>query len=128
MLEEIKRYELAPNITKEKLLEVGFRKGGSNSEIPEPKISYSCVLHGDIDLHIEIHTPNDKEIEFDDFNNILVYDDESGQPYFPFYNNMQFKFLLKIINRYNKKMDQLVEKGIFIEKAKERVKQKIKTG
>ena len=125
MLEEIKRYELAPNITKEILLENGFKEGGSQSDIPEPKISYSCVLHGDIDLHIEIHTPNDKKIEFDDFNNILIYDEEAGQPYFPFYNDIQFKFLLKIINRYNKKMDQLVDQGIFIEKEKN--KQKIKT-
>ena len=84
MLKEVKRYELVENITKEDLLKAGFKEGGWDSYILNPKVSYSCVLYEDIELHIEISTSS-KKIKFNDYNNVLVFDDEIGQPYFPFY-------------------------------------------
>ena len=58
MLKKVKRYELVENITKEDLLKAGFKEGGWDSYILNPKVSYSCVLYKDIELHIEISTSN----------------------------------------------------------------------
>jgi len=123
MLKEVKRYELVENITKEDLLKAGFKEGGWDSYILNPKVSYSCVLYEDIELHIEISTSS-KRIRFNDYNNVLVFDDEIGQPYFPFYKGIETEYIHKVIEKYNQKMDEFKEKGIL--KEKEQVKQKVK--
>jgi len=124
MLDSIKRYKLNEGIDLDKLLEAGFMIGGWQKEIESPKVSYACMLIDDIELCIEISTSG--EIIFDDYKNILIFDDTIGQPYQAFYRNTKFPFLDKVIDKYNKKMDEFVSAGIFSELEKEKVKTKKK--
>ena len=116
----IKRYKLNENLTKEKLLKNGFKEGGFLKEIPYPKYYYYKLLTDDIELHIEINENIDKTLNFDD-NNIVILDNNFCQPYYPFYENENgFLYLNKVIIEYNKCMDNLVSKGILIEKKLEK--------
>ena len=106
MLNNIKRYQLKSNITKEKLIEAGFNKDNNFQ-----KFNYFRNLIDDIELHIEIET---NSIEFDDFDNVLVLDSSFGQPYTPFYTaEINFEYLDKVIHNYNMQMDKLVDKGVL---------------
>lgn len=116
MRRKTKRYTLSDNVTKEKLEEAGFRKGGFMSGIPFPKYFYNQCLCKDIELHIEVRNNSDGTFFFDDQYSTYVIDDEFGQPYYPFYTKDEnFPFLNKVILEYNKVMDKLVEKGILKE-------------
>ena len=124
MLDNIKRYKLNEGIDIDKLLEAGFMIGGWQKEIKSPKVSYAWMLIDDIELCIEISTSG--EIIFDDYKNVLIFDDSIGQPYHPFYNDTRFPFLDLVIDKYNKKMDEFVSAGIFSEIEKEKTKTKKK--
>jgi len=111
MLNSIKRYQLKSDITKEKLIEVGFKNSDWQEKFKKPMVNYFANLIDDIELHIEIKTDL---MEFDDFENVLVLDSNFGQPYTPFYNaKISFEFLDKVIENYNMQMDKLVDKGIL---------------
>jgi len=111
MLSSIKQYKLKPNITKEDLLKAGFKNGGWQSQFKEPKVSYSTELVNDeIELHIEIETDT---MKFDCYDNVLILDEDFGQPYGAFYGNSQSSYLSKVIDKYNTAMDNFIEKGIF---------------
>lgn len=109
---KINHYKLKENVTKELLLENGFREGGWLKEIPNPKVLFVRNLCNSIEIHIEINT---ETMEFDDFNNILVLDDDFCQPYGPFYEDSDkvFENCAKVRNKYNKVMDELVSKNIL---------------
>lgn len=82
-----KRYKLKYVPTVDQLLDAGFRYGGTwiheNSlmfasrcfEIPGTggELSVSICFNADLD-------------DWDDFNNVLVLDEDWGQPYMPFYS------------------------------------------
>ena len=115
MKPEIKKYELSDKITIKKLKKNNFKEGGFMKDIPSPKYYYNKNLIDDIELYIE------RTFNFDDFDNIIVLDDNFCQPYYPFYESKEeFSFLNKVIKEYNKTMDELVEKGIFKEKILEK--------
>lgn len=120
---ERNHYELNNGITVEKLKEVGFKDGGWMRNIQEPKVSYRQPLIDEIELYIEINTDT---LEFDENENIFVLDDTFNQAYFPFYNeNTNVEFAVKVKRDYNRRMDALVEEGIFT-KVNEKVKKKTK--
>ena len=126
MLNNIKRYELSDNLTVAELKEVGFKKGGWIPEISEPKMNYTRVLIDDIELHIEVSVIDGKVSNFDDYNNIYIFDDNYGQAYTPFYDSTSsFPYLDRVISRYNEEMDKLVTKGILKSVSLEE-KQKVK--
>lgn len=62
------------------------------------------VLDGSIE--VEIALPKELS-EWNDFDYVLVMDDDFAQPYTPFYGKETFPFLLNVIGRYNKFMDSL---------------------
>lgn len=108
----IKQYKLKPNITKEDLLNAGFKLGGWQSKFTEPKVNYGIELINDeINLFIEIET---NTMKFDCYDNILILDEDFGQPYGAFYGDNEFDYLNKVIEKYNFIMDSFVEKGILI--------------
>ena len=114
MLNSIKRYELSDNLTVAQLKEVGFKQGGWIPGIDEPKMNYARVLIDDIELHIEVSVIDGKVSNFDDYNNIYIFDDNYGQVYTPFYNSTSnFPYLDRVISRYNEEMDKLFTKGIL---------------
>ena len=57
-------------------------------------------------IEVDIALPKDLS-EWDDFDYVLVMDDDFGQPYTPFYGKESFHALLNIIGHYNKFMDSL---------------------
>ena len=86
MRKKIKNYKLTEDISIEKIKEIGFKKGGFMKEIPSPKYTYRKSLLDEIELCIEISVNEDNSLSFDDFNNILVLDEDFCQPYIPFYD------------------------------------------
>ena len=120
---ERNHYKLNENVTVEKLKEAGFKEGGWMSNIKGPKLAYMRPLIDEIELNIEINTDT---LEFDENENIFIFDDTFGQAYFPFYNeDTTIEFAVKVKRDYNKRMDALAEEGIFT-KVNEKVKKKVK--
>ena len=119
MREQVKRYELNNDVTIEKLKENGFKDGGFMIGLTSPKYHLIKYLVDDIEMRIEI----DATLAFNDSENILILDEDFAQPYRAFYNReLDFPFLNKVITKYNKVMDELVDKGIFHEKKLEKGK------
>ena len=108
-----KSYKIKENITREDLLDAGFKDG--HWRCKEECVSKNIRLIGDIELDIYVQTD---PIQFDDFENIKVMDFAFGQPYTPFYGENYKKYindspyLQEVIKRYNEVMDGL---GIFEE-------------
>lgn len=117
---EINHYELNPNVTVEKLKEIGFKQGGWMSNVKKPKMSYMNPLVKNIELYIEINTDT---FEFDEDENIFIWDDNFGQAYYPFYNDTEIAFASRVKRAYNDKMDSLVDQGLF-EKVNVKTKKK----
>ena len=120
---KIKKYKLNENVSIETLKKNGFKEGGFMNEVPSPKYKYNKYLVDDIELCIEISVNEDKSLSFDDFNNVLVLDDEFCQPYTDFYNTQNpdsivSGYLNRVISKYNEEMDELVKKGILQEQYK----------
>ena len=117
---EISHYQLNPSVTIGKLEEIGFKHGGWMSNIKEPKMSYIRPLVKDIELCIEI---NIDTFEFDDEENVFIWDDNFGQAYYPFYTKSEIDFAVKVKRAYNDKMDSLVDEGL-LERTGVKVKKK----
>lgn len=84
-----------------------FGKGGSwINDRTQHFISCKC---GDEDISLNIGFPEDLS-SWDDYEDILIMDEEAGQPYYPFYDaddkpDKRFHFVLNIIGNYNRIMD-----------------------
>lgn len=117
MRKQTKRYELNSEVSIEKLKEVGFKKGGILGDISTENYCYIKYLIEEIDLLVEVEKTEDNTIIFNDEDNVLVIDEDFGQPYGSFYNEEKdTPFINEVIKRYNKEMDKLVDKGILKEK------------
>lgn len=108
---EINHYRLNPSVTIGKLEEIGFKHGGWMANIPGPKMSYIRPLVKDIELCIEINVDT---YDFNDEDNIFIWDDNFGQAYYPFYDKNECAFSIKIKKAYNDKMDSLVDEGLLL--------------
>ena len=121
MLKQIKRYELSltdKNELVKKLTKLGFKEGSWLKEYNGREVMsrYFCLVD-DIELHI---TFDIGQMKFDDFDDVLVLDDNFCQPYTSFYttdNLKTFSFLEKVIKAYNRNMDTLVDAGILKNKS-----------
>lgn len=120
MNKKIKRYDLN-NITVEDLIKNEFKycETGVINSIKTPRYFYIKFLCDEIELIIEIGINENGTLSFDDYENVLLIDDDFGQPYNPFYRDTEFPFLDKVINKYNEAMDDLVKKGILVDKVLE---------
>ena len=117
MKTEKKEYILNDKLKIKTLKKNDFKEGGFMKNVPAPKYFYNKNLIDDIQLHIEISINPDGTFSFDDFDNIIVLDDNFCQPYYPFYtSDNDFPYLNKVIKKYNKAMDELIENGILKEK------------
>lgn len=116
---KIKRFKLRDSVTKKELIALGFKSGGTwivkNAELFKCKIfEYRSI---DFEYSINIAFSNNVS-EWNDFDNVLILDEEFLQPYTPFYGNnfgkeiTNFPALEHVIQNYNKFMSEL---GIFEE-------------
>ena len=130
-MEKIKRYKLKSNMTKEQLISLGFHEGGTwvhkNAELVLSK-----YIH--ITNEVEYTTKKGKRKkrkylsefnigiaftdninDWNDFDNVLVLDEDWCQPYYPFYHlrsdklkdNEIPKVLPLLVAEYNEYMDSL---------------------
>lgn len=117
MREVVKRYELNSNVSLEKLKKNGFKEGGILGDVSTENYCYIRYLIDDIELLVEVGKDKDNALTFNDEENVLVLDEDFGQPYRAFYNEENdFPFLNDVVKLYNKEMDKLVDNGILQEK------------
>ena len=115
----IKNYRLATDINIDLLKKARFQEGGFLKQVKSPKMHYYQILDKDIELFIEIHISNLKNVDFNEEKNICVFDDDLGEPFKEFYeNDSKSAYLNKIKEEYNKAMDGLVKQGILKVKEK----------
>lgn len=124
---KIKRFKLKEGRpTQEDLEKYGFREGGGYL-IKDAKWFISKIIrkkdksYQDYELSFSMAFQEDL-LKFNDFDNILVLDEEFCQPYTPFYGYMEnngnkepFPFLAWIISEYNEWMSGFD----FLEEVKE---------
>jgi len=112
-LVSMNRYKIKSKTTIGDVVRENFREGGSwiNKDC---KLFKTICLLDSIELNIGFNTVED----WDDFEYVEVLDDDFCQPYTPFYGDnygkeiCNFKFLQKVVKRYNEEMDKIK----FIEK------------
>lgn len=116
---KINRYKLKPNITTSDLIALNAREGGiwinKESKLFLSKYFYYKPYEFEFSIGISF---KDNIHDWNDFDNILVLDEDFGQPYTPFYGDnfgedvINFPCLEFVIEKYNEYMNSL---GIFEE-------------
>lgn len=116
---KIKRFKLKDNITKDDLIALKFRNGGSWIKEDAELFLSRYFKYGKYDFEYSIDIAFSSDInDWNDFDNVLVMDEDFGQPYTPFYGDNygkdinNFPVLEMVINKYNQFMSSL---GIFEE-------------
>ena len=110
----IKRYKLKDGVSYAKLKLAGARPGGSWIN---KNALYYCSYPMIDSITLDISFGGDLQA-WDDFNNVLVVDDDFGQPFSPFYaknespilegsQDDKTSFLSQVIEKYNQIMDSL---------------------
>lgn len=115
---KIKRFKLKDNVTRDDLIALGFRNGGSWIKKDAKLFLDKCIEYdGYFEYSIGIAFSSDIN-DWNDFDNVLVMDEDFGQPYTPFYGENygkdidDFPALEDVILKYNVFMSGL---GIFEE-------------
>lgn len=110
-----KSYKLKHIPTKEQLIKLGARPGGR--WISKDSVLYISIMReypdscGDFIICIGFPDFEKGLAKWDDFNFVLVLDDDFGQPYAPFYGKnykkdiQNFPCLEFVIEKYNEFMD-----------------------
>ena len=109
-MEKIARFRMRPNVTLKNLK--CLREGGS--WIHKDATRFMLIdIYDKYDITLNIGFPEDLS-KWDDFNYVLVLDEEFGQPYTPFYAYMdgtwqkrESPVLNQIIKNYNEEMRNL---------------------
>ena len=107
----IRRFRLRDGVTREMLVGLGFRQGGSWI-ISDAELFKSWCLHDSIELEITFGGDEARWSEtWNDRDNILVLDEDFLQPYGPFYAynpaNRPSACLTLVISQYNRIMSSL---------------------
>lgn len=132
---KINKYKLRDGVTKQELLDFGFKESGNyvideNGEYYKGKVLFygknfedkhidkqikngkektsSFTFEYDIDIAFKLDNIN----AWDDFHNVIVLDSDFCQPYYPFYQYRAgeckpFPVLRKVVERYNEFMDSM---------------------
>ena len=116
---KINRYKLKSNITTNDLIKLNAREGGIWINKESKLFLSKCFYYEPYEFEFSIGIAfKDNIHDWNDFDNILVLDEDFGQPYTPFYGDMfgkdvcNFPTLEFVIEKYNEYMSSL---GIFEE-------------
>ena len=115
---KINRYKFCDGVTEEIkgiLQSLGFHPGSWKRKDDHDWMSIWRPLYDSIEVHVDFDLTTK---QWDDFENVLVFDDDFGQPYTPFYSYwngeiQEFPVLEAVVREYNRFMDSLVAKGIL---------------
>ena len=107
----VNRYKLKPGVTMDDILsDLSAKKlpVGTHGTYISKDAKYSTFKGLTDDISVSIAFPEDLTA-WDDFDHVLVMDDECCQPYGPFYNieEKQFAYALNVVGNYNKFMNTL---------------------
>lgn len=108
-----KSYKLKYTPTEEQLIKLGARHGGSWINEKSVLFISKCFILSEYDFEFSIDICFKDDIsDWNDFDNVLVLDDDFGQPYTPFYIDDNYKkeisdfpCLEYCIEKYNEVMD-----------------------
>ena len=116
---KIKRFKLKDNVTRDDLIALGFRNGGSWIKKDAELFLSRCFEYKETEFEYSISIAFSSDInDWNDFDNVLVLDEDFCQPYTPFYGDnygkdiTDFPTLENTIFKYNEFMSSL---GIFEE-------------
>lgn len=116
---KVKRFKLKDNVTRDDLFSLGFKPGGSWVKEDAELFLNKCFYHKKTDFEYSICIAFGPNInDWNDFDNVLILDEDFCQPYTPFYGNNDgkdiedFPTLENVISKYNDFMNGL---GIFEE-------------
>jgi hypothetical protein len=111
---KIKRFKLKDNITREDLIALGFRNGGSWIKKDAELFLERCFEYKNTHFEFSVGIAFSSDInDWNDFDNVLVMDEDFGQPYTPFYGDNYgkdihgFPTLENTILKYNEFMSGL---------------------
>lgn len=120
---KIKRFKLRDNVTKQELIALGFREGGSWIKKDAELFLSKCFNYKKTHFEYSIGIAFSSDISvWNDFDNVIVLDEDFCQPYTPFYGDnygkdiTNFSTLENVIGKYNEFMSGL---GIFEEVVKD---------
>lgn len=103
----IKRFKLKDNVTKEQLTKLGFTHGGI-----WVKTDAKWILWRDFGWYSINVVFGENINDWNDFDYVLVLDEDFGQPYIPFYDSLDKDILDSstlggVVENYNKFMSNL---------------------
>lgn len=111
---KIKRYKLRDGVTKEELLKSGFREGGTWVKKDSELFFARCFEYKKTHFEFSINIAFSSNIgDWNDFDNVLILDEDFCQPYTPFYGDNygkeinNFSTLEYVIQKYNEFMSGL---------------------
>lgn len=111
---KIKRYKLRDDVTKEELLQCGFEEGGTWIKEDARLFLSRCFEYKKYHFEFSINIAFGSNIgDWNDFDNVLVLDEDFCQPYTPFYGENYgkeisgFVALEYVIQKYNEFMSGL---------------------
>lgn len=111
---KIKRYKLKEGVTKEELLQCGFREGGTWIKKDAELFLARCFDYKKTHFEFSINIAFGSDIgDWNDFDNVLILDEDFCQPYIPFYGEnygkeiSNFATLEYVIQKYNEFMSGL---------------------
>jgi hypothetical protein len=111
---KINRFKIKNNITKNDLIALGFKKGGSWIKKDAELFLSRCFYYKETDFEYSIGIAFGSNInEWNDFDNVLILDEDFCQPYTPFYGDnygkdiTDFPTLENVILSYNEFMKKL---------------------
>lgn len=111
---KIKRYKLRDDVTKDELLQCGLKEGGTWIKKDAKIFLTQCFDYKKAHFEFSINIAFDSNIgDWNDFDNVLVIDENFCQPYTPFYGKNygkeinDFAALEYVIQKYNEFMSGL---------------------
>ena len=109
MINAINRYKLKDDVTMDEILSelkernLPVSEGGKYINDKACYSTWKVLVDG---ISINIAFP-ENPIEWDDYEFVLVMDDDFCQPYTPFYRASIYPYLLNVVGHFNKFMDSL---------------------
>ena len=125
--EKVKRYDIGEGLSAEIFEKAGFVKKAPTEEHKRGTYYFSKDISLDgIELQIEIDASHPFEFDDTDQESIVVFDRHFKRIFSAFYDEDRvYTYGNDIIKEYNKTMDSLVEKGIFVPKKEKKNKKLI---
>lgn len=112
---KIRRFRIRPDVTWDDIIKAGAEEGGTwiHKESKMYLHKFYCIRRISFEFTIYVALLDDLT-KWNDFDNVLVLDDDFGQPYTPFYNDWDkgecddsFAACYEVVKAYNEFLSSL---------------------